>query len=547
MPLHVGHAPRADLDRLTVPGDSSGRERFFLLFLPFLAAVVLTFATTPDDVFIMLRYAANLLHGDGLAFNPGQHVQGFTSPLDLVVAMMAYLIPGGLALFKMKLASLCFGVLALREAALLLEGLALPRWALRTGFLTVSLCSVVAFASGNGLETSLEMWLLLAVVRRLVLNGSRGPMLAVGAYSFAAVLARPDAIAPITCMAVVGLFIETDRPLIKRSSWFGGALIALIVLTVGELIYFKSLLPNTYYAKDLPLAHSISQGLRYLDGVLQPVVFANRARLNSVPIDFVNVLQTLFFVSGCVSVTRRRSRCRYLLALIVGQVLFIMKAGGEGFVGSRFLAVTAVPFIVVEVVGAWYLSDLLRDHVDAHYQRVVSMALGSLLILSSVTPFVYANAPIWKMGGLSDRELINASTAYTVRGIWIDLPRWLRCLRPGSLVATTEIGYFGFERLDLRILDMRGLTNSDIARQTPPSMKTTGGVDGVDWYLPSSPVGRVILRQMPSIIVEYDSLPRGLVLDGRYRLARTKVVGPLTVGFYVPTSSSPICSSLPSN
>ena len=34
-----------------------------------------------DDTFISLRYAANLLAGHGLVFNPGERVEGFTSPL----------------------------------------------------------------------------------------------------------------------------------------------------------------------------------------------------------------------------------------------------------------------------------------------------------------------------------------------------------------------------------------------------------------------------------------------------------------------------------
>ena len=97
-----------------------------LLYLPFLASVSRTFASSSDDPFITLRYAANLVHGFGPAFNQGQHVQGFTSPLHPVVAVLAYLVPGGDDLLKLKLASLLFGLLAIREAGLLLYGIA-PR------------------------------------------------------------------------------------------------------------------------------------------------------------------------------------------------------------------------------------------------------------------------------------------------------------------------------------------------------------------------------------------------------------------------------------
>ena len=75
--------------RATVP------ELLLFLYIPFLLTLSFTFASNADDPFITLRYAANLVHGYGLSFNPGQHVQGFTSPLHLVVATGAYLFPGG--------------------------------------------------------------------------------------------------------------------------------------------------------------------------------------------------------------------------------------------------------------------------------------------------------------------------------------------------------------------------------------------------------------------------------------------------------------------
>jgi hypothetical protein len=79
-------------------------DRRWFLSLPFSVMVALTFANQEDDPFITLRYAANVLHGRGLVFNPGQHVEGFTSPLHLVVAMFAVLAPGSHALLVLKLA-----------------------------------------------------------------------------------------------------------------------------------------------------------------------------------------------------------------------------------------------------------------------------------------------------------------------------------------------------------------------------------------------------------------------------------------------------------
>ena len=51
---------------------------------------------------------------------------------------------------------------------------------------------------------------------------------------------------------------------------------------------------------------------------------------------------------------------------------------------------------------------------------------------------------------------------------------------PGSLVADSEVGYTGFERLDLRILDPRGLTDATIAHHAPASTKSDVGVTELD-------------------------------------------------------------------
>ena len=57
-----------------------------VLYGSFAVGVVLTFCYSSDDPFITLRYAANLVHGLGPVYNPGQHVEGFTSPLHLLLS-----------------------------------------------------------------------------------------------------------------------------------------------------------------------------------------------------------------------------------------------------------------------------------------------------------------------------------------------------------------------------------------------------------------------------------------------------------------------------
>ena len=72
--------------RLVFP--SPWRAGRFLPVLPYLLLLLgaySVFCVTTDDPFITYRYAANLLAGHGPVFNIGERVEGFSSPLHLLL------------------------------------------------------------------------------------------------------------------------------------------------------------------------------------------------------------------------------------------------------------------------------------------------------------------------------------------------------------------------------------------------------------------------------------------------------------------------------
>ena len=46
-----------------------------------------------DDAMISMRYAYNLAHGNGLVWNVGERVQGFTNPLWVLYMALFHLLP----------------------------------------------------------------------------------------------------------------------------------------------------------------------------------------------------------------------------------------------------------------------------------------------------------------------------------------------------------------------------------------------------------------------------------------------------------------------
>jgi hypothetical protein len=514
-------------------------ESLLYLYLPFLAALTLTFASVTDDPFITLRYAANLVHGYGLAFNQGQHVQGFTSPLHLLVAVVAYVLPGGHDLFKLKLASLLFGILSLREASLLAYGIAIPRWAKRLACVAFGGSWIIGFASANALESTLEVWLLIAIARRLILNRAEQSAGIIALMAFAAVLTRLDSLIPLTGMALVGLLVRSG-PLWLRVRWFGGALVGFAVTIIGELVLFGSLLPNTYYAKDLTAGRAFSMGWRYL---VDPLV-TEGSTAGGIPRGIfvaVFVIQCAFAVAGIVAIARHFKNCAYLLGIIVGQVLFILHSGSDWMHGGRFAAPMELPLILIDVLGVVEVARVARSHLRPKVAPCLAVIAGLLILAASFMPLIGEHAPVWKVVGVSDRSLLGSGQYEGFSQLWSGLPSELNCLRPGQLVAATEVGFLGFSNLDVRILDLRGLTDTTIAKTAPPAVRWPWGVDDLTWFSPESPVGRVIVKQSPALIASFDTPPPATVLGDRYHLIKTSVFGNLTIYLYAKATSVYAC------
>jgi arabinofuranosyltransferase len=481
-------------------------ERLLFLYLPFAAVVALTFPNTADDPFITLRYAANLVHGFGPVYNPGQHVQGFTSPLHLLVAVVAYISPGGHAIFKLKLMSLVFGILALREGSVLLAALSVPVWIRRVGLVAMGSSFTLAFASVNALETSLVIWLLVALVCRLVLLGPAQYGLMPTVLAFSLVLARFDSLLPMAVMALVGLWIHRGLPWWRRSSWMAGAVAGAVLSMIGQYLYYGFPFPNTYYAKAQGLDYGVHQGLTYLMTSIIPTL--GSSGVTGLLAIFLIATEIVLFTLGVVAILTQDRRCIYLVALVFGQVVFILKAGGDWMVGGRFVAPVVIPLIAIEVLGLAEGVNLLRTHARVATVRGVQVVASAGLVGASFLPFTGLVAPIWQMTGIDDQSVLADGHFPLGSSLWSGLPSALHCVRSGQLIATSEAGYLGFARQDIRIVDLRGLTDQNIAHAHTSlaglEFKNSGGVTDLLWPSVNSVAGREILRQHPSVIVTFD-------------------------------------------
>lgn len=499
-----------------------------VLYGSFALCVLWTFCYSTDDAFITLRYAANIVHGHGPVFNVGQRVEGFSSPLDLVLIVFVYLIPGSHALLKAKLLSLSFGVLTIVTAKRLIRAVDLPPWGRTLTYLLVGGSWGLAVVSSNGLETTLACWLMTLLVASLFTGeASRRPVF-IGVCAAGLVATRPEGIAVTFFLALVSLAVESrEIPPWRRCVWFAGAAASQALIEIYRLVYYHQLLPNTFFAKRADLGKAAHAGLLYLNDLVLP----------GIP-TLIRVEILLVILVGVYVVVRSPNRrLLYIVTAVAIQVLFIVETGGDWMLGGRFLAPVLPLVAVLMMLGTVRVIEFSRNRLSSGLrwlQWTVCAILVLVVLSTAVLPTMKERDPIWNSHWHFDDASLVRAGGYGL----LSLEYWplglamLRCVPSGSLVAYTEVGYAGFERLDVRFLDMRGLTDTSIAHTAPANVKDDGGVTQYTWTSPSSVVGQTILADRPVAVLTFDwqTFPPRYVLGGAY-INRETAIYPLWTFF----------------
>ncbi len=171
------------------------------------------------------------------------------------------------------------------------------------------------------------------------------------------------------------------------------------------------------------------------------------------------------------------------------------------------MAPAVIPIVAIEMLGLAEGVNLLRACAKAPAVRGFTVVASAGLVGASFLPFTGPVAPVWQMTGIDDQSVLAGGHFSAGRPVWAGLPSALHCVRSGHLIATSEAGYLGFARQDLRIVDMRGLTDQNIAPADTSSglaFKAPQGVIDLFWPSAKSAVGREILREHPSVIATFD-------------------------------------------
>ncbi len=515
-----------------------------LPYLLLLGTAYSVFAETVDDPYITFRYAAHLLAGLGPVFNPGERVEGFTSPLHLLLsALLLSVAPSVDILFKAKCASLLFAFVMLAQTGILAKRSGLNGWESVLAQSLVALNINFALAGVNALETTLYgsilLWTLLVFHREV----QRGRGWASGLLLFLASMARPEVLLLAAALTLMRWYWtrRAAHSLRFLAVWLGAFLVPTALFEAVRFSYYGQWLPNTYFAKSQPLFVSLSRGAAYPLRATAPraadvpaflhdltllnphtlLAFHSLVQKNLRSDLFSLFMPLLFWGLALLGFWRIKHRVTVgiSLAIVAATLLFVLKAGGDWMYGWRFLVPVLPLLAVCQCYGIRAISRRLARRFALLPARRSAAVCGAVVALLWLVSSAKTEHYSWKSAGFSTQgaRLLQASEGFGP--LWVRSAEYIKQFPPGTKVAYSEMGYAGYTNLDKYMLDIRGLTDRQIAH-LPPQYKYSTGVADKEWYAPGDPLNAILETRKPDVIISFDPVPPNTAVSG-YRQGQT--------------------------
>ncbi len=401
-----------------------------------------------DDAFISFRYAQNLAAGNGMVYNIGERVEGYTNFLWTIIAAGVLALGGDIVLWS-YVSGVALGLAILLLTYTVAARMQGPAWGLVVALVVGTSQSLLLYtARGAGLETGLFTLLVLAGSACYLAARRRPAMLAAAGAIFAlAAMTRPEGVLVfgVTLMSDVRCQMSDWGQCGSRSwrvnlqstichlQWLVGAfLLIFLPYYLWRLSYYGDPLPNTFYAKTGGGLRQVLRGLQYAGGF---------ALTLGGPLLLLILLPWLRSWRTALNSWRG-----YLLPLVLVYSAYIVFVGGDHFRGERFF-VPVLPWLAI------LLADGLAAALPHRPNRLTTMLLALSFSLGGMTALVRTTPIDGTIRGV-DESL----------WIWREIGWWIADQTPpdASLAAlgAGAVAYYSQHP----VIDLLGLTEKHIAR-----------------------------------------------------------------------------------
>ena len=467
-------APRCDAGDSGSPDLSAWRQRLlaasawaaFGVFAVWFAASLipnLVLRLRFEDQLIVLRYARNLAEGNGLVYNVGEQVMGFTTPLFTVLSSVFVVLGGDqAAAWQNGFGLLCMLGTAALSARLLVHlgaGVAAP--------LAAALVTFNPAVAYNYLYVGMEIH-LFALLFLLALDlHLRERATAAAVASALLFLTRPEG-------ALLAGMLLAHRWLHRRQLPVAQALAALATALpwlLFALLYYGDVLPKTLGAKQ---GESIISPWRYLDMVREVYADAGNSLLAAWSHSLAetiagSLLLVALLIVGAAALLRRRPVLWPLIAFPFCSLL------GYAAIGS--LPGYTWHYYTLNVLGAFLLAlgihaalvgtgrlCLQAAELLPSTARIAPRQRRLVTVLATAVPILVLTLPVLRD---TSRQIGHRVEPSAREQRLEDIGRWLaERYEPSTSVLVREIGHVGWVS-GLRIVDRGGLVTPGLRYDVP--------------------------------------------------------------------------------
>jgi arabinofuranosyltransferase len=445
-------------------------------FLPFIA----------DDALISLRYSRRLLDGQGLTWNPGERVEGYSNLL-WVLGCAAL----GLARIDLVTAARLLGFISIAAAIVAVVYAYRPQnyrtaLTLLPVLLFLPLSAPIAVWAIGGMEqplvAGLLAWAVVLCYRPLADSEARAASLLLPGFLFALLcLTRLDG--ALFTEAAVLVFLLTGKA--SRKSWRKAlALAALPVLfTLIQIafrrLYYGEWVPNTALVKFTPSLKHALDGWAYVRAgafsVLPLLAVAGASVVLSLLKNF------------------RRRRVMLLVTMLLGWTAYLILIGGDIFPAWRHFVPLLVLLVLLAAVAAEWLALQARKKQFKVAMVVAVLLLGVFVVMQARdTENLRAISERWEWDGKAVGEMLKQAF-----------------LAQQPLMAVDPAGCLPYWS-ELPTVDMLGLNDYYLPRHPPPGI----GQGAIGHELGD---GQYVLNRKPDLVIFLipTGNDRGYFLSGR--------------------------------
>ncbi len=425
--------PRPSLARVfpTVLEWTNPRGPFLVPLLLLLTARILLMLNTPtsaEDAFITFRYARNLAAGQGLVYNPGEYVMGFTSPLWTVWSALGIKLTGNPVPWALAWSFLADLVTLLAGGMLMITtaGIA-SAWAFTFFF---ALWPYFSALSISGMEMSVCLGLLV-LGAALTQRRSRASGLVLAALA----LARPET---FVAAALLSLAASWRDRLVALAITAAG--VVALTLTYGSPIPNSMLVKANVYGTPGPWS-----GRHWWDWISPIIMGRWPGNGDPVMLAFLAVVLAPATIAGGRELWRQRDSALARLALALTVIWLGYIVVGAAYFWWYF----AFPLTAAALLTAVGLPRVTRG-----------IGIPVALVLFVASSWTIATE-------LYRGRSYNEATAF---GNMAEALR-SRC-KPGDRVMLEPIGMIGFT-CPVVVIDETGLVSPEVAKRR---------LEGPGWY-----------------------------------------------------------------